>query len=359
MKLLFLYQICSFGGVETVLRNRAVGLARSGHEPRVVLLQDLGGRDVFAGVDDVEIEPSEDRLRELLDDDTLDVVSTIDTPSVYPLISSSRFRGCVASEIHSNNFANMGYLERIGASPARLLVVPSVYEGDLIRREYPAVVAAGLPIRVVPNPVDSAAFRFAPPGSPGPVPLLAWVGRLEEQKNWRHFLELAAAVARRRSRTEFLVVGGVAASDAVKKEFRERVAALDLMGRLRWIPWLAYGRMPALYSAVAASGGCLVPTSSFEPFGMSALEAMACRCPVVAARSGGLAELVDDGRTGLAFEVDDTDGAVRQVLRVIDDAGLRAALTNGASEAVETRYSADVVASAYVEAVSTPPSCAG
>ncbi|MDG2306588.1 MAG: glycosyltransferase family 4 protein [Candidatus Binatia bacterium] len=352
MKILFVYQICSFGGVETVLRNRAVGLRRLGHEPRIVLLEDLGGQAVFAGLEDVEIAPGEARLRDLLEDEALDVVATIDTPSVAPLIARSRFRGRTVAEVHSNNFANMGYLGEVASSGADLLLFPSAYEAELVRREYPAVAAAALPSVVVPNPVDTKLFRFTLPDRPALAPMIGWVGRLEDQKNWRHFLEVAGAVARRRPQTEFVVVGGLAAPEVVKREFRERVASLDLMGRLRWIPSLAYGRMPALYSALAASGGALVPTSSFEPFGMTVLEAQACRCPVVASRTGGLAELVVEGATGLGFEVDDTDGASRQVLRVLDDAGLRAAVINGASDAINARFAAEPVARAYVEAVS-------
>lgn len=352
MKLLFVYQICSFGGVETVLRNRTVGLRGLGHDASIVLLEDLGGAAVFAGMDGVEIAPGDARVCELLGRGGFDVVATVDTPSVAPAIVSSGFTGRVVAEVHSNNFANMGYLAHLAEGPADLVVVPSAYEGELIEREYPVLKEAGLPRKVVPNPVDTGLFRFAPVADVVTSPLVGWVGRFEDQKNWRHFIDVAAGLARRRAAIEFVVVGGIAASERVKNEFRDRVAERDLMGRLHWIPSLAYDRMPAFYSALAASGGCLVPTSSFEPFGMTALEAQACRCPVVAAQTGGLAELVREGETGLGFAVDDTEGAVRQVLRVLDHGGLRARVVNGASEEVGRRFSSEAVARAYVAAVS-------
>jgi len=350
-RILFVYQICSLGGVESVLRNRAVGLARLGAPARIAVLEDLGGGATFDGVDGFEGVRDEARLREILDSGTVDVVATIDTPSVYPVVARSRFRGRVVTEVHSNNFANLGYLERIADSGTDLLIVPSAFEGELIRREYPAVTAAKLPIRVVPNPVDTELFRFAPPHARLPSPLIAWVGRLEPQKNWPHFLAVAGDLARRRPDLGFVCVGGIAATQAVKDEFRERVRANDLMGRLRWVPSLAFARMPALYSAVAASGGCLVPTSSFEPFGMTALEAMACRCPVVAARSGGLGELVEDGVNGLGFSVDDTEAAVGAIVRVLDDGALRAQLVNSASARIRERFEARAVARGYLEAL--------
>lgn len=353
MQFLFVYQICSFGGVETVLRNRLVGLRRLGHEARVVMLEDLGGAAAFDGLDGVEVAPGEARLRELLAAPGLDVVATIDTPSVAPMVHGSGFGGRVVAEVHSNNFANMGYLSTLGQTAASVVIVPSEFEGALIRREYAGLAASGLPIRVVPNPIDTQLFRFFPPVVPLGKPVVGWVGRLEDQKNWRHFLEVASVLARRRGDLEFVLVGGVAASHEVKTEVRERASALDLLGRLRWIPSLAYGRMPALYSALAASGGCLVPTSSFEPFGMTVVEAQACRCPVVAARTGGLAELVRDGETGLAFEVDDSAGAIRQITRVLDDSTIRFAVVNAAAEQIEARFASEPAAKAYVDAVST------
>lgn len=351
-RLLFVYQICSFGGVETVLRNRAVGLAGLGYDVGLVFLEDLGGGAAFSDLPGVEIAPSRDRLRSLLDDPSLDLVATIDTPSVAPLVAASRFAGRRVWEVHSNNFANMGYLASVVAGAADVCVFPSAYERELVQREYPALAQSGIPLRVVPNPVDTTLFTFDPPEPAPPGPLLGWVGRLEEQKNWRHFLEVAGETLARRPATSCVVVGGIAAPAEIKNAFRQEAIARGLAGRLRWIPALAYDRMPSLYLAVAASGGCLVPTSRFEPFGMTALEAQACRCPVVAARTGGLAELVVDERTGLVFEVDDAAGAVEQVLRMLDDARLRARIVGAAAAEVDARYASEPVARAYVEAVS-------
>ena len=350
-RFLFVYQICSFGGVETVLRNRSVGLRALGHEVRLLFLEDLGGGAAFSGLPGVEIAPARERRTALLHDPSVDVIATIDTPSVAPEIAARRAPARRVWEIHSNNFANMGYLARVDAKSADVLVVPSAYEGGLVRREYPALEASGIPLRVAPNPVDTTLFAFQPPSRVPADPVLAWVGRLEEQKNWPHFLDVAGQVARRRPRSSFVVVGGIAAPEAIKNEFRQIVTQNGLAGRLRWLPALAYSRMPAVYSTVAASGGCLAPTSRFEPFGMTVLEAQACRCPVVAARTGGLAELIEEETTGLGFDVDDTMGAVEQILRVWDDGDLRARVNNGATEAIQTRFAAEAAARTYASAV--------
>jgi glycosyltransferase involved in cell wall biosynthesis len=181
--------------------------------------------------------------------------------------------------------------------------------------------------------------------------LLGWVGRLEPEKNWRHFLEIAAALARVRRDLDFLVVGGWAVTDVVKRDFLATVKALDLVDRLQWVSSLAYEHMPRLYSLLAASGGALVPTSVIEPFGMSVVEAMACGCPVVASRAGAFEELIDHGRTGLTFEVDDTREAAAAVTAVLDDAELRRRLVAGALARVDERWAAGPIVARYLEAV--------
>ncbi len=347
MRILFVYQICSLGGVETVLRNRVVGLRRLGLAPRIAVLEDLGGSSIFAGIDGFEVVGDTTGLARVLEEG-FDVVAAIDTPQAFPVLAEHGFRGLVVNEVHSNNYANLAYLEEIGSSPVDALLMPSRFLAELIERDFPAVRAAELPLRVVPNPIDTTLFRFVPPRGEISRPLVAWVGRLEAQKNWRHFLELAGEIARDRAEIEFLLVGGRFAPHSVKEELFAAVRDHALFGRLRWVPALAYQRMPAFFSAVAASGGCLVPTSSFEPFGMTVLEAMACRCPVVAAESGGLRELIESGHTGLHFPVNDTARARAAVLAVLDDARLRASLVANASARVESRYDTAPVAEAYL-----------
>ena len=75
---------------------------------------------------------------------------------------------------------------------------------------------------------------------------------------------------------------------------RERVAALGLGGRVRFLGAQAQRRLRLFYAAADAT----VMPSYYESFGMVALEAMACGSPVVASRVGGLTTTIQDGVTG-------------------------------------------------------------
>lgn len=68
-----------------------------------------------------------------------------------------------------------------------------------------------------------------------------------------------------------------------------------------------------------ASADVLVFSSQTDTFGLVLLESMASGTPVVAAESGGVPDLVDDGRTGYLFPAGDVAAAARAVRRLLDD----------------------------------------
>jgi glycosyltransferase involved in cell wall biosynthesis len=60
-----------------------------------------------------------------------------------------------------------------------------------------------------------------------------------------------------------------------------------------------------------------------EPFGRPAVEAMACQLPVIASRGGGLAEIVEDRKTGLLVERDNPVALAEAILTLLADENLR------------------------------------
>ncbi|TIW83304.1 MAG: glycosyltransferase family 4 protein, partial [Mesorhizobium sp.] len=64
------------------------------------------------------------------------------------------------------------------------------------------------------------------------------------------------------------------------------------------------------------AAGLLFPIDWPEPFGLVAIEAMACGTPVIAWNNGALPEIVDDGVTG--FVVDSVDAAVASIPALLD-----------------------------------------
>jgi glycosyltransferase involved in cell wall biosynthesis len=68
---------------------------------------------------------------------------------------------------------------------------------------------------------------------------------------------------------------------------------------LRFLGWLPPAQTRARMQAAAA---LVMPSLWFENFPRTLVEAFACGLPVIASRLGALAELIEEGRTGLLFE---------------------------------------------------------
>lgn len=77
----------------------------------------------------------------------------------------------------------------------------------------------------------------------------------------------------------------------------------------------------------------LVPSVWAEPFGIVALEAMACGSPVIASDIGGLTDIICHEETGLLVPPDDVDALHAALQRLLDDDALRRRLGNSAKRA--------------------------
>lgn len=91
---------------------------------------------------------------------------------------------------------------------------------------------------------------------------------------------------------------------------------------------------------------CSVIQSKKEPFGLVALEAMACGTPVVASDQGGLPEIVPPDR-GILFLVDDHEAMARAIRRILDGEVLFDRQKTSAQ--IKEKYSQDVIISRFEE----------
>ena len=84
-----------------------------------------------------------------------------------------------------------------------------------------------------------------------------------------------------------------------------------------------------------------------ESFGLAALEALACGVPVVAARVGGLPEVVRDGEDGLLCESGDVAAMAAAVARVLGDDALHARMAASARARVMTSFRREPLVARY------------
>ena len=92
----------------------------------------------------------------------------------------------------------------------------------------------------------------------------------------------------------------------------------------------------------------LLMPSELESFGLAALEAMACKVPSIATRVGGVPELIDDGETGLLYEVGDVDGMASGALGLLRDRDRLNAMRDAGRRTAQKRFCASLVVPQYV-----------
>jgi N-acetyl-alpha-D-glucosaminyl L-malate synthase BshA len=92
----------------------------------------------------------------------------------------------------------------------------------------------------------------------------------------------------------------------------------------------------------------LLMPSELESFGLAALEAMACKVPSIATRVGGVPELIDDGITGLLYEVGDIEGMSMGALSLLKDRDKLNAMREAGRKTAQKRFCSSLVVPHYV-----------
>jgi glycosyltransferase involved in cell wall biosynthesis len=318
MRVLFVYKYLTLGGVESVLRARLEGLPEQGVDAQAWFLSEGEGRSVFRGVERRIHVGGLDAFRSYLAAVPQDVVSSIDTEEVLPLIDPAG-RTKLVVEAHSPYLENLEYLRHMDRSGVAAFFVPSAHQRAVAQER----IGSGVDVRVIPNALRqcfverNGGFRPLPPR-----PIVAWIGRLDPLKNWEGFLAIARQIAREVPEVEFWMVAGSSGSPMAEELFH-RASRLGIAGSLVWYLGFPHERLPSLLDAVRESGGAVISTSRGESFGMAIAEAMARGCAVVAPETGPFPEFIVQGESGMLYPPRSMDAAAKAVLALLRSHALR------------------------------------
>ncbi len=201
-------------------------------------------------------------------------------------------------------------------------------------------------IRVIPNFLDVARYRRrADPGlRSGICGPQTDAAILLHTSNFRPVKRLDAVIdvfrrVRERLPAKLILVG----DGPERARIEHLVNVLGLAGDVQFA-----GEQPDALRWLSIADLFLLPSAQ-ESFGLSALEAMACEVPVIAARVGGLPEVVTEGATGHLREPEDTEGMASAALALLRDPVRRAVMGRAAAADARDRFQQDTVVPQYEE----------
>jgi glycosyltransferase involved in cell wall biosynthesis len=147
-----------------------------------------------------------------------------------------------------------------------------------------------------------------------PQKYVLFVGMLFPQKNFANLLRAFRKLADRIPHD--LVVAGRPRWNYASE--LSLIDTLQLTDRVRFLGHVPNEELPFIYNLA----DCFVFPSLYESFGMVGVEALACGCPVAAARAGAVPEVLGDA--ALYFDPYDVDEMARQIHTLVTDPTARA-----------------------------------
>ena len=202
------------------------------------------------------------------------------------------------------------WIERSAYEDAAGIIAVSAGMRTDILRAYPQIDPAK--ITVVHNGIDLEAFQSAKDfdsvranGVDPDQRSVLFVGRITQQKGLPYLLKAARELP---SDVQLVLAAGAPDTPQILQEVTDLVEELrKVRSNVIWIQ--KHLSRPELIALLSSATVFACP-SIYEPLGIVNLEAMACSIPVVATATGGIPEVVEDGKTGLLVPIEQlSDGS--------------------------------------------------
>jgi glycosyltransferase involved in cell wall biosynthesis len=275
---------------------------------------------------------------------------------VRGLLREKRFDIVYANEAHALTAAWLARSHRhVPLVAARRVVFP-LSGGAISRARYRAaarILAISEAVRheLLAAGVDANRIELVPDGVEIPAPIkpdarekarkkwafqadetvIGYVGALTAEKGHAWLIEAFAKLRRECANCRLLLAGEGPLRAQLERQAREAGLASAII----------FAGFVSDVDSVYAAGDLFVFPSLAEGSGSSLLRAMAYGLPVLALARGGVAEIIEDGRSGILVQEANAEDLARAAARMLKNAELRGRLSRAGRETVTSRYSVD------------------
>jgi len=166
--------------------------------------------------------------------------------------------------------------------------------------------------------------------------LIGIAGEITAHKGQADFVRAASIVAKQFSDAEFLIIGQDGSPRGkYRQELEKVIAEVDLKKKIHLLGWI--DNVADVFTALDV----FVSASLLEPFGLVIAEAMASGCAVVATKTDGATEIIENGRTGKLVSIENPSELSRAIGELLSDDRMRQELGDNARKAAAEKFSVE------------------
>ncbi|MGM0843796.1 MAG: glycosyltransferase family 4 protein [Bacillota bacterium] len=349
MKILFVYYVPS-GGVETLARQRTAALAPKGVEFQFLFFSQGAGMQNIK--EKTWITDDDTQIQKIFAAEKFDVIIV---GSDYFFLERARklgYTGKLIYEVQGMGLLEMAETNLEFAQPyvdqhADAILYPKTpHLNTIIEKHYPSKKKFSFH-----NCINTDNFTYVSEGlASEPYMLLGWVGRLEENKNWREFLQLSAKLVSYYPNFRiWIFTDSDLNAPAEVRAFKRMARALKLNKYITIYSNIPHNQMPAYYSRIGNSGGMLCSTSKYEGFGYALVEAMCCLCPVLTTDSDGIKSFIFHNSTGKIYRQGDIKHALQEAVDFIHNSPLKAQIRQNAQQYIKQNFTPEIYAENFMK----------
>lgn len=241
--------------------------------------------------------------------------------------------------------ARRAFLLQARRGASRIVVVSEYARQALLQQRLPPDQ-----VTTIHNGIPLDRYRRQPRGTlrnmlsiTDAEPLVGVVGRFTPWKGQDLFLRVANAWCQTSPSGRFVLIGQAFNEDqGYEQKLRDFIRTRGLRERVHVIPF-----QREITLSLSDLDLLVHPSLKPEPFGRVLIEAMAVGVPVLAARAGGVPEIITHQENGLLAEPGDDADYLRQLRAVLPDSDLRDRLRLAGQATVHSRFSVSRVREAF------------
>lgn len=316
LKILFLYRYGILGGVCTQIFHRLRHIdSKYELEIHCGFRSNNGVDSMLGEYATLHFGLDESNTRKFVEEAGFDLVIIIDSEEYIRALRGWEGRPPIAIEVHTSIEPNLEYLSKMEEGDADVFVTVSEYMRERINFHRSESVS-GLEIVKFENVVDTELFEKTDHNGEGGQ-IVLWIGKIDDHKDWRKFLEICEIIGESLDEVEFWIVGGQTCPENRAQELFEEAEKRKIITRIRWFDRIENEKIPGLLSLVSNRGGVKIVTSHGESFGMSILESLLCGCPVISSAVGAIPEICETSDNFQLYELGDAGAAAEMAIQVL------------------------------------------